>query len=180
MSEQIMKGTTILAVRTEMGAAIGGDGQVTLGNTVIKAGAKKIRKLVDGKVLVGFAGATADAFALMEHFEGKLKSLQGSTLRAAVALAKDWRTDRVLQKLNAFMVIIDKTNLILLTGTGDVVEPDDGVVTVGSGSGFALAAARAFIQSGEKDPKVIVQKSLEIAADICIYTNKNIYVEEII
>jgi len=179
MRAQQPHGTTIVAVRTEKGAAIGGDGQVTLGDTVIKSGARKIRKLADGKVLVGFAGATADAFALLERFEEKLRSLQGSTLRAAVALAKEWRTDRVLQRLNAFLVVLDADTLVLLSGNGDVVEPDDGIIAVGSGGGYALAAARALREAGEKNPRAIVEKALRIASGICVYTNTEFTVEEL-
>ncbi|MDZ7816856.1 MAG: ATP-dependent protease subunit HslV [Planctomycetota bacterium] len=174
-----MHGTTIIAVRTDKGSAIGGDGQVSLGETIMKAGARKIRKLNEGQVTVGFAGATADAFALLERFEGKLRSTSSSTLRSAVELAKDWRTDRVLQKLNAFLVVLDKEHLILLSGNGDVIEPDDGILAVGSGGGYALAAARAMVASGRTDAKEIVRESLEIASQICVYTNDNIYVEEV-
>ena len=177
MNDNSMHGTTIIAVRTDKGTAIGGDGQVSLGNIIMKAGAKKIRRIADGKVFVGFAGGTADAFALLERFEGKLKSTQGSTLRAAVALAKEWRTDRVLQRLNAFLVITDPDTLVVLSGNGDVVEPDDGIATIGSGSGYALAAARALISAGFTDPADIVRRSLEIASDICVFTNKNFTIE---
>ncbi|MFA4986155.1 MAG: ATP-dependent protease subunit HslV [Candidatus Brocadiia bacterium] len=179
MKNDAMHGTTILAVRMPKGSAIGGDGQVTLGESIIKANAKKIRKLADGKVIVGFAGATADAFALLERFEQKLAATQASTLKAAVALAKEWRTDRVLQRLNAFLVIMDHDTLVLLSGTGDIVEPDDGIIAVGSGGNVALAAARAFIAAGMTDPAQIVEKSLAIASDICIYTNHNFTVEVI-
>jgi ATP-dependent HslUV protease subunit HslV len=174
-----MHGTTIIAVRTASGTAIGGDGQVTLNDTVIKSGARKIRKLLEGKVIVGFAGGTADAFALLERFEKKLKESPGSTERAAVSLAKEWRTDRILQRLNAVLVVTDARHIMLLTGTGDVVEPDDGIIAVGSGGSYALAAARALVGTGETDAVTIVKKSLEIAADICVYTNRNIIVEEV-
>ncbi len=179
MTNKDMHGTTIVAVRTKHGVAVGGDGQVSLGDTIVKAGAKKIRKLADGKVLVGFAGGTADAFALMERFEGKLKSTQGSTLRAAVALAKEWRTDRILQRLNAFLIIADPSTLVLLSGNGDVVEPDDGILAIGSGGGYALAAARALVSSGMEDPEEIVRKSLTIASEICVYTNSSFTIEVI-
>jgi ATP-dependent HslUV protease subunit HslV len=174
-----MRSTTILAVRRNNRAALGGDGQVTLGNVVMKGDAHKIRRLYDGKVLVGFAGAAADAFALMERFEAKLKDFQGSVPRAATELAKDWRTDRMLRRLEAMMLAVDRDHLLLVSGTGDVIQPTDGIAGIGSGGSYALAAARALIAHTEMTAAEIVRRSLEIAADLCIYTNRNIEVDEI-
>jgi ATP-dependent HslUV protease subunit HslV len=171
--------TTILAVRYKNKVAIGGDGQVTIGNVVMKSDAHKIRKLQNGKVLVGFAGASADAFALLERFEAKLKDFQGSVPRAATELAKDWRMDRNLRRLEAMMVTLDRDNLLLLSGTGDVIQPTDGVAAIGSGGPYAQAAARALILHSDLEAPQIVRAALEIAADLCIYTNRNIEVEEI-
>jgi ATP-dependent HslUV protease, peptidase subunit HslV len=172
-----MRATTILAVRHQGGAAIGGDGQVTLGQVVMKSDARKIRRLYGGKVVVGFAGASADAFALLERFEAKLKDFQGSVPRAATELAKDWRLDRALRRLEAMMVAIDRDNLLLVGGTGDVIQPTDGIAAIGSGGSYALAAARALIAHSNLSAADIVRRSLEIAGDICIYTNRNIEVE---
>jgi ATP-dependent HslUV protease subunit HslV len=174
-----MHATTILAVRHKGKVAIGGDGQVTLGNVVMKGDAHKIRKLGDGKVLIGFAGASADAFALLERFEAKLKDYQGSVPRAATELAKDWRMDRNLRRLEAMMVVLDKDNLLLLSGTGDVIQPTDGVAAIGSGGAYAVAAARALAAHSTLTAPEIVRKALEIAADLCIFTNRNIEVEEL-
>ena len=174
-----MHATTILAVRHKGKVAIGGDGQVTLGNVVMKGDAHKIRKLGDGKVLIGFAGASADAFALLERFEAKLKDYQGSVPRAATELAKDWRMDRNLRRLEAMMVVLDKDHLLLLSGTGDVIQPTDGVAAIGSGGAYALAAARALAAHSTLDAAQIVRTALEIAADLCIFTNRNIEVEEV-
>src|SRR6476659_9630764 len=174
-----LRATTILAVRHNGKGAIGGDGQVTLGNVVMKSDAHKIRRLHDGKVLVGFAGASADAFALLERFEAKLKDFQGSVARAAIELAKDWRLDRNLRRLEAMLVVADRDNLLLLGGTGDVVQPTDGVAAIGSGGANALAAARALIGHTDLNAAQIVRSALEIAADLCIYTNRNIEVEEL-
>src|SRR5207245_4012241 len=174
-----MHATTILAVRHKNRVAIGGDGQVTLGNVVMKSDAHKIRKLSDGRVLVGFAGASADAFALLERFEAKLKDYQGSVPRAATELAKDWRMDRNLRRLEAMMVVLDKDHLLLLSGTGDVIQPTDGVAAIGSGGAHALAAARALQQHSNLNATQIVRTALEIAADLCIFTNRNIEVEEL-
>ncbi len=174
-----MRSTTILAVRRNNRAALGGDGQVTLGTVVMKGDAHKIRRLYDGKVLVGFAGAAADAFALMERFEAKLKDFQGSVPRAATELAKDWRTDRMLRRLEAMMLAVDRDHLLLVSGTGDVIQPTDGIAGIGSGGSYALAAARALLVHTEMSAAEIVRRSLEIAADLCIYTNRNIEVEEI-
>jgi ATP-dependent HslUV protease subunit HslV len=174
-----MRSTTILAVRRNNRAAIAGDGQVTLGQVVMKGDAHKIRRLYDGKVLVGFAGAAADAFALMERFESKLKDHQGSVPRAATELAKDWRTDRMLRRLEAMMLALDRDHLLLVSGTGDVIQPTDGVAAIGSGGSYALAAARALLAHTELSAADIVRKAMEIAADLCIYTNRNIEVEEV-
>jgi len=174
-----MRSTTILALRHKGGVAIGGDGQVTLGNVVMKSDAHKIRKLNNGKVVIGFAGASADAFALLERFEAKLKDFQGSVPRAATELAKDWRMDRNLRRLEAMMIALDRDNLLLLSGTGDVIQPTDGVAAIGSGGAYALAAARALMAHSSLSAGQIVRTALEIAGDICIYTNRNIEVEEI-
>jgi ATP-dependent HslUV protease subunit HslV len=173
------RSTTILAVRHKGGVALGGDGQVTLGNVVMKSDAHKIRRLHGGKVLVGFAGASADAFALIERFEAKLKDYQGSVPRAATELAKDWRMDRALRRLEAMMIAADHDNLLLLSGTGDVIQPTDGIAAIGSGGSYALAAARALLVHSNLGASEIVRRSLEIAADLCIYTNQNIEVEEL-
>ncbi|MSR52168.1 MAG: ATP-dependent protease subunit HslV [Gemmataceae bacterium] len=174
-----MRATTILALRHKGQAAIGGDGQVTLGSVVMKSDAHKIRKLFDGKVLVGFAGASADAFALLERFEAKLRDHQGSVPRAATELAKDWRTDRALRRLEAMMIALDRTDLLLVSGTGDVIQPSDGVLAIGSGGSYALAAARALMAHSTLSAAEIVKTALGIAADICIYTNRNIDVVEV-
>jgi ATP-dependent HslUV protease subunit HslV len=174
-----MRATTILALRQNGQGAIGGDGQVTLGNVVMKSDAHKIRKLYDGKVMVGFAGASADAFALLERFEAKLRDHQGSVPRAATELAKEWRTDRALRRLEAMMIAIDKEHLLLVSGTGDVIQPTDNVLAIGSGGSYALAAAKALMAHSTLSAPEIARKSLEIAGDICIYTNRNIDVVEV-
>ena len=174
-----IRSTTILAVRRNGATALGGDGQVTLGNVVMKSDARKIRRLHEGRVLVGFAGASADAFALLERFEAKLKDFQGSVPRAATELAKDWRMDRNLRRLEAMMVAMDKDHLLLVSGTGDVIQPTDGIAAIGSGGSYALAAARALLAHSQLTAGQIVRSALEIAADLCIYTNRNIEVEEI-
>jgi ATP-dependent HslUV protease subunit HslV len=174
-----MHSTTILAVRHKGNVAIGGDGQVTLGAVVMKGDAHKIRRLHGGKVITGFAGASADAFALLERFEAKLKDYQGSVPRAATELAKDWRMDRALRRLEAMIIAVDRDNLLVMSGTGDVVQPTDGAAAIGSGGPYALAAARALLAHSSLGAKEIVQKSLEIAGDLCIYTNRNIEVEEL-
>ncbi|QEL16148.1 ATP-dependent protease subunit HslV [Limnoglobus roseus] len=173
-----MRATTICAVRTAAGAAMAGDGQVTLGQIVMKNDAKKIRKLYDGKVIAGFAGAAADAFSLLERFEAKLRDHQGSVPRAATELAKEWRTDRVLRRLEAMLVVMDRENLLLVSGTGDVIAPTDSVLAIGSGGPYALAAARALIAHTQMKPGEVARKALEIAGDICIYTNKSIEMVE--
>ncbi len=177
-SPDTIYGTTIVSVRADGRVAIGGDGQVTLGNTVMKSNARKVRRLGKGDVIGGFAGATADAFTLFERLETKLEQYPGQLQRACVELAKDWRTDRYLRRLEAMMIVADANVTLVLTGTGDVLEPENGIAAIGSGGGFALAAARALADSG-KDPEAIVRKSLAIAADICIYTNQNVVVETI-
>jgi ATP-dependent HslUV protease subunit HslV len=173
-------GTTVLAVwRKGEGSAIGSDGQVTIaGNTIIKGSARKLRKLYQGKVIVGFAGAVADAFMLSERFEGKLEESGGQLVRAAVETAKEWRSDRMLRRLEAEMIAINQDTILLISGGGEVLEPDDGILAIGSGAGFALAAARALCAHTPLSPKEVVQASLEIAAQICVYTNSSINVEE--
>ena len=171
--------TTILAIRHKGKAAIGGDGQVTLGNVVMKGDAHKIRKLESGRVLVGFAGASADAFALLERFEAKLKDFQGNVPRAATELAKDWRMDRNLRRLEAMIIVLDREHMLLLSGTGDIIQPTDGVAGIGSGGPYAQAAARALLLHSTLTAPEIVRAALEIAADLCIYTNRNIEVAEL-
>ena len=156
-----------------------GDGQVSFGETVIKANAKKVRRLGDGTILAGFAGATADAFTLFERFEGKLQKHQGNLLRSAVELAKDWRTDRMLRRLEAMLAVADRSTSLIISGTGDVIEPEQGIMAIGSGSAYAKAAARALLEETELDARMIVEKSLLIAADICIYTNDQLTLEEL-
>lgn len=171
--------TTILCVRKNGRVAIGGDGQVTLGNTVLKQNAKKIRRMYNDNVIAGFAGATADAFTLFEKFEGKLESYRGNITRAAVELAKDWRTDRVLRRLEALLVIADREHTFIISGTGDVIEPEDGIAAIGSGGAFAQAAARALYENTELNAEEIIQKAMKIASGICIYTNEHITIEEL-
>lgn len=175
----MFKGTTVIAVRRNGKVAMAGDGQVTFGNTVLKHRARKIRRLYKGLVLVGFAGATADALTLFERLEKKLEAYSGQLLRAAVELAKDWRTDKILRRLEAFMIAADKENLLLISGAGDVVEPDEEVVAIGSGGPMALAAAKALLRHTELSAKEIAEISLKIASEICIYTNSEIIVEEL-
>ncbi len=174
-----VRSTTILAVRRQGKVAIGGDGQVTVGHVVMKSDARKIRRLHGGKVLVGFAGASADAFALMERFEAKLKDHQGSVPRAATELAKEWRTDRALRRLEAMMIAVDRDHLLVVSGTGDVIQPSDGAAAIGSGGSYALAAARALLAHTELGAPEIVRAALEIAGELCIYSNRNIEVEEV-
>jgi ATP-dependent HslUV protease, peptidase subunit HslV len=173
------RSTTILSVRHKGVVAIGGDGQVTLGNSIMKADAMKIRRLMDGKVITGFAGSSADAFALLERFEAKLKDFPSNVPRAATELAKDWRTDRVLRRLEALLAVVDARHTLLVTGNGDVIQPTDGVLGIGSGGNYAVAAARALIGHSELGAADIVRRSLEISAGIDIYTNSNISVEEL-
>jgi len=170
--------TTILAVRRNDAIALGGDGQVTLGNTVMKGNARKVRRLAGGKVLAGFAGGTADAFTLYERFEGKLEKY-GNLTRAAIELAKDWRADRYLRRLEALLLVGDSQNLFVVSGNGDVIEPEYATVAIGSGGPYAQAAARALLDNTELDARTIVERALGIAADICIYTNRNLVIEEL-
>jgi len=170
-------GTTILSVRRGDRVAMGGDGQVTLGNIVVKASARKVRRLYQDKILAGFAGATADAFTLFERFEAKLDKHQGHLLRSAVELAKDWRTDRMLRRLEAMLAIADKTASLVITGTGDVLEPEHGLIAIGSGGGYAQAAALALLKETQLEPADIVKRALTIAGDLCIYTNQNHVIE---
>ena len=172
-------GTTILAVRKDGKVAVAGDGQVTLGNTVMKKGAVKVRRMGDGNVLAGFAGSTADAFTLFEKFESKLEQYRGNLARAAVELAKDWRTDKVLRRLEALLIVVDKDHSFILSGSGDVIEPEGGAAAIGSGGPFAVSAARALLQHSNLDAKTIAMEAMKIAAEICIYTNENITVEEL-
>jgi ATP-dependent HslUV protease, peptidase subunit HslV len=170
--------TTILAVRRDGAIVLGGDGQVTLGNTVMKGNARKVRRLSNGKVLAGFAGGTADAFTLFERFEGKIEKY-GNLTRAAIELAKDWRADRYLRRLEALLLVGDPQNLFIISGNGDVIEPEHAAAAIGSGGPYAQAAARALTESTELDARTIVERSLGIAADICIYTNRNLVIEEL-
>jgi len=171
--------TTILCINKDGKVAIGGDGQVTMGNTVLKHNAKKIRKMYNDKVIGGFAGATADAFTLFEKFEGKLESYRGNITRAAVELAKDWRTDKVLRRLEALLIVADKEHIFIISGTGDVIEPEEGIAAIGSGGPYAQAAAKALYENTGLGAKEILEKSMKIAAGICIYTNENIFIEEL-
>jgi ATP-dependent HslUV protease subunit HslV len=171
--------TTILAVRHGGNAVLAGDGQVTFGQTVVKQRAKKIRRLYNDRILAGFAGSAADSFALFARFESKLEQFRGNLERSAVELAKDWRSDRILRRLEAMLVVLDKTSTFLLSGNGDLIEPDDGIVAIGSGGPFALAAAKALANNTELDARAIAEKSMAIAGEICIYTNAQIVVEEL-
>ncbi len=175
----MIRSTTILSVRHAGRVAIGGDGQVTLNDTVVKHNASKIRRLYDEKVAVGFAGSTADAFALLERFEAKLKDFQGNVPRAAAELAKEWRTDRVLRRLESLLAVVDKKHSLLISGSGDVIVPDDGIIGIGSGGAMAVAAARALVAHSDLDAPAIVETALRIAAGLCVYTNDQIHVEEI-
>ncbi len=179
MEGGMFNATTILCVRRGAKVAIAGDGQVSFGQTVIKKSANKIRSMREGSVITGFAGSSADAFTLFERFEGKLAEYKGVLTRAAVELGKEWRTDRVLRKLEAMMIVADKERTFTISGTGDVLEPDDGVAAIGSGGPYALAAARALLANTELEAKEIVERAMRIAADICIYTNDSIHVEAI-
>jgi ATP-dependent HslUV protease subunit HslV len=170
-------GTTIVSARRDGKVALGGDGQVTLGNIVVKASARKVRRLYHDRILAGFAGGTADAFTLFERFESKLDKHQGNLLRSAVELAKDWRTDRVLRRLEAMLAVADRESSLIITGMGDVIEPESGLVAIGSGGPYAQAAARALLENSQLDAEAIVRKALAIAADLCIYTNHQVVVE---
>ena len=179
MASESMRGTTILSVRRGANVVIAADGQVTLGNTVVKHGATKLRQMYGGKVIAGFAGGTADAFTLFERFEGKLQKHQGNLLRSAVELAKDWRTDRMLRRLEALLAVADQSVSLIISGTGDVVEPEFGIMAIGSGGAYAKASARALLEETELDARAIVEKSLQITAEICMYTNQELTIEEL-
>lgn len=172
-------GTTILVVNRYGKTVMAGDGQVTFGTTILKTGARKVRKLGDGKVLAGFAGSVADAMALFERFESKLKEWGGNLIKASVELAKEWRTDKVLRRLEALLLVADKENILLISGNGEVIQPDDNVAAIGSGGPYALAAARALLRNTDLGAREIVEKAMEIASEICIYTNKNLVIEEV-
>lgn len=174
-----IRSTTIIAVKKDGRVAMAGDGQVTLGETVMKGNARKVKTIYGGKILTGFAGATADAFTLFERFEGKVNEYNGDITRAAVELAKQWRTDRMLSKLEAMLLVADKNKILLISGTGDVVEPEEGVLAIGSGGNYAYAAALAYLSNSELSAREIAEKSMEIASRICIYTNNNFNVEEV-
>jgi ATP-dependent HslUV protease subunit HslV len=173
------RGTTILSVRRDNHIVIGGDGQVSLGDTVMKGNARKVRRLYKDRILAGFAGGTADAFTLFERFEGKLEKHQGNLMRSAVELAKDWRTDRMLRRLEAMLCVADKTASLVISGNGDVIEPEDQIMAIGSGGAYAKSAARALLANTDIDARSIVEKSLNIAAEICIYTNTALTIEEL-
>ncbi|MGA0344395.1 MAG: ATP-dependent protease subunit HslV [Arenicellales bacterium] len=179
MSKAAMHGTTILSVRRNNRVVIGGDGQVTLGDTRMKGNARKVRRLYNDQVIAGFAGGTADAFTLFERFEAKLQKHQGNLTRAAVELSKDWRTDRMLRRLEALLAVADASASLILSGTGDVIEPEEGIMAIGSGGAYAKAAARALVSETQMDARTIVEKALGIAADICIYTNHSLTIEEL-
>ena len=174
------EGTTVIAVRRDGKTAMAGDGQVTLGDTIMKATARKVRTVFDGKVLVGFAGATADAFTLFERFEGKVREYNGDITRASVELAKDWRTDRILRRLEAMLIVADRSKLLLISGNGDVVEPDEGVVAIGSGGTYAYAAALAYLDKSDLNARETAERSMRIASQICIYTNNQLVIEELV
>ncbi|RUM87421.1 MAG: HslU--HslV peptidase proteolytic subunit [Thermodesulfatator sp.] len=179
MKNDQIRGTTVIAIRHQGEVVIAADGQVTLGNTVVKQKAKKVRRLFNGKVVAGFAGATADAFTLFERLDGKIESYGGNLLRAAVELAKEWRTDKLLRRLEAMLIAADGNNTLLISGAGDVIEPDDGIIAIGSGGPYALSAAKALVSHSTLSAREIAEKALEIAADICIYTNHSFVVETI-
>src|SRR6188508_777741 len=177
--ESTFHATTILAVRRDDRAVLAGDGQVTLGNTIVKQGARKIRRLYNDNILAGFAGSAADSFALFARFEAKLEQYRGNLERSAVELAKDWRTDRALRRLEAMLIVLDKRSMFLLSGTGDLIEPDDGIIGIGSGGAFAQAAAKALARHTALPPREIAQHAMTIASEICTYTNANITIEEL-
>lgn len=176
---QVRRGTTILCVRHKGRVVLAGDGQVTFENTVMKQSARKVRKMFNDRILAGFAGATADAFTLFARFEQKLEQYHGNLMRAAVELAKDWRTDRVLRRLEALLIVADKENSLIISGTGDVIEPDEGIASIGSGGPYAMAAARALIRHSDLDARTLAEEAMRIAASICIYTNDRIVLEEL-
>lgn len=171
--------TTILAIRHRDRAVLAGDGQVTLGDTIVKQSAKKVRRLYNDKILAGFAGSAADSFALFSRFESKLEQYRGNLERSAVELAKDWRTDRALRRLEAMLVVVDKSSMFLLSGTGDLIEPDEGVIGIGSGGAYALAAAKALVRHTDLDARAIAERAMSVAASICIYTNATLAIEEL-
>ena len=173
------EGTTVLSVRRNDSVVIGGDGQVSLGNTVMKGNARKVRRMFNDKILAGFAGGTADAFTLFERFEGKLEKYQGNLMRSAVELAKDWRTDKMLRQLEAMLCVADKQTSLIISGNGDVIEPEDNIMAIGSGGSFAKAAALALLENTELSAREIVERGLNIAANICIYTNQSLTIEEL-
>ncbi|MFO8043810.1 MAG: ATP-dependent protease subunit HslV [Alkalispirochaeta sp.] len=177
--ERNIRSTTIIAVKRDGRMAMAGDGQVSLGNTVMKGNARKVRTIYDGRIAVGFAGATADAFTLFERFEARIKEYSGDLMRSAVELAKEWRTDRMLRKLEAMLLVADRDRMLLISGTGDVLEPEHGVLAIGSGGNYALAAARALLDNTELTAREIAERSLEIAGEICVFTNLSITVEEL-
>jgi ATP-dependent HslUV protease subunit HslV len=175
----MIRSTTVIAVRHKGRVAVGGDGQVTLGETVMKHGARKVRRMHNEKIIAGFAGSAADGIALFDRLEAKLKEYQGDLRRAAVELAKDWRTDRALRRLEALLVVVDRNNSLIISGTGDVIEPDDGLLAIGSGGAYALAAARALVKHSDLNAREIVEEAMNIASTICVYTNNNIHIEEL-
>ena len=179
MNSNEMHGTTILSVRRNNRVVIGGDGQVSMGDTMMKGNARKVRRLYEDQVIAGFAGGTADAFTLFERFEGKLQKHQGNLIRAAVELTKDWRTDRMLRRLEALLAVADRSTSLIITGSGDVIEPEQGIMAIGSGGAYAKAAALALLEETELDARAIVERALGIAADICIYTNRQFTIEEL-
>ena len=179
MKPKEMHGTTILSVRRNDRVVIGGDGQVSMGDTMMKGNARKVRRLYEDQVIAGFAGGTADAFTLFERFEGKLQKHQGNLVRAAVELTKDWRTDRMLRRLEALLAVADRSTSLVITGSGDVIEPEQGIMAIGSGGAYAKAAALALLEETELDARAIVERALGIAADICIYTNRQFTIEEL-
>ena len=179
MNPNDMHGTTILSVRRNNRVVIGGDGQVSMGDTMMKGNARKVRRLYDDQVIAGFAGGTADAFTLFERFEGKLQKHQGNLVRAAVELTKDWRTDRMLRRLEALLAVADRSTSLVITGSGDVIEPEQRIMAIGSGGAYAKAAALALLEETELDARAIVERALGIAADICIYTNRQFTIEEL-
>jgi ATP-dependent HslUV protease subunit HslV len=175
----MIRGTTILAIRHRDRTVMAGDGQVTFGQTVVKQTARKIRRLYNDRILAGFAGSAADSFALFSRFESKLEQYRGNLERSAVELAKDWRTDRILRRLEAMLIVLDKSSTFLLSGNGDLIEPDDGIVAIGSGGPYALAAAKALVSNSDLDARAIAEKAMAIAGEICIYTNTNVAIEEL-
>ncbi len=175
----MIRSTTVIAIRHKGKVAVAGDGQVTVSETVMKANARKVRRMYQGKIIAGFAGGAADAFALFARLESKLEEYRGDLRRSAVELAKDWRTDRILRRLEAMLVVVDKDNSLIISGTGDVIEPDDGILAIGSGGAYALAAARALVKHSELNAREIVEEAMNIASSICIYTNNSIHVEEL-